>query len=98
MKIDFKKFKKYTKINKSDFVEIDVRELFADNIYNETGVGIADLKLAEKIFSSDENTEFSKEEVSRIRHHAASLLPWFIVGLDNAINQCHEQIMATDSI
>lgn len=43
MKIDFKKFKKYTKIDKSDFVEIDVREMFADNIYNVTGVGIADL-------------------------------------------------------
>ena len=44
MKIDFKKFKKYTKIDKSDFVEIDVREMFADNIYNVTGVGIADLQ------------------------------------------------------
>lgn len=50
MKIDFKKFKKYTKIDKSEFVEIDVREMFADNIFNVTGVGIADLKLAEKFF------------------------------------------------
>lgn len=31
-------------------MEIDVREMFADNIFNVTGVGIADLKLAEKIF------------------------------------------------
>ncbi len=86
MVIDFKKFKKYTKIDKSEFVEIDVREMFADNIYNVTGVGIADLKLAEKIFSSNDTTEFSDEEVSRVRHHAASLLPWFIAGLDDAIH------------
>ena len=66
MKIDFKKFKKYTKIDKSDFVEIDVRKMFADNIYNVTGVGIADLKLAEKIFSSDDDTEFSDDEVRYI--------------------------------
>lgn len=85
MKINFKNFKKYTKIDKSEFVEIDVREMFADNIYNVTGVGIADLKLAEKIFSSDNNTEFSDDEVRRVRHHAASLLPWFIAGLDDAI-------------
>lgn len=85
MKIDFKKFKKYTKIDKSDFVEIDVREMFADNIYNVTGVGIADLKLAEKIFSSDDDTEFSDDEVSRVRHHTASLLPWFLAGLNDAM-------------
>lgn len=85
MKIDFKKFKKYTKIDKSDFVEIDVREMFADNIYNVTGVGIADLKLAEKIFSSDDDTEFSDDEVSRVRHHAALLLPWFLAGLNDAM-------------
>ena len=85
MKIDFKKFKKYTKIDKSDFVEIDVREMFADNIYNVTGVGIADLKLAEKIFSSDDNTEYSDDEVNRLRHHAASLLPWFLAGLNDAM-------------
>jgi hypothetical protein len=84
MKIDFKQFKKYTKIDKSDFVEIDVREMFADNIYNVTGVGIADLKLAEKIFSSDDNTEYS-DEVNRVRHHAASLLPWFLAGLNDAM-------------
>ena len=85
MKIDFKKFKKYTKIDKSDFVEIDVREMFADNIFNVTGVGIADLKLAEKIFSSDGDTEFSDDEVNRVRHHAASLLPWFLDGLNDAM-------------
>ena len=73
MKIDFKKFKKYTKIDKSDFVEIDVREMFAD------------LKLAEKIFSSDDDTEFSDDEVNRVRHHAASLLPWFLAGLNDAM-------------
>lgn len=86
MKINFKKFKKYTKVNKSEFVEIDAREIFADNIYNVTGSGIADLKLAEKIFSSDENTEFSDEEVKRVKNHAASLLPWFLDGLDDAIH------------
>ena len=85
MKIDFKKFKKYTKIDKSDFVEIDVREMFADNIFNVTGVGIADLKLAEKIFSSDDDTEFSDDEVNRVRNHAASLLPWFLAGLNDAM-------------
>ena len=67
-------------------MEIDVREMFADNIYNVTGVGIADLKLAEKIFSSDDNTEYSDDEVGRVRHHAASLLPWFLAGLEDAIH------------
>lgn len=82
MKLNFKKFRKYTKPDRSAFVEVDIREAFADRIYNVTGSGIADLKLAEKIFASDADTDFTEEEAARIRKHAEGSLPWFIAGLE----------------
>ena len=57
-------------------------QAFADRIYNVTGSGIADLKLAEKIFASDADTDFTEEEAARIRKHAEGSLPWFIAGLE----------------
>lgn len=86
MKLNFKKFKKYTKVDHSTFVEIDIRETFADRIYNETGTGIADLKLAEKIYASDENTDFTLDEINRMRKHAEGCIPWFVDGFDNMLN------------
>ena len=86
MKLNFKKFKKYTKVDKLAFVEVDIRETFADRIYNETGTGIADLKLAEKIYASDENTDFTNEEITRMRKHAEGCIPWFLDGFDNMLN------------
>lgn len=86
MILNFKKFKKYTKVDRSAFVEVDIRETFADRIYNETGTGIADLKLAEKIYASDEDTDFTPDEVRRIRKHAEGCIPWFVDGLESMFN------------
>lgn len=85
MKLNFKRFKRFTSISKTSFVEVDVREVFADLIYLQTGTGIADKCLAEKIYKSDEDTDFTDEEVSRIRGHANNCQPWFVDTLKNEI-------------
>ena len=86
MKLNLKKFKKYTNVDRSAFVEVDIRENFADRIYNNTGTGIADLKLAEKIYASDEDTDFTFDEIIRMRKHAEGCIPWFVDGFERMLN------------
>lgn len=83
MKINFKQIKKYSSPKRDKFVLVDIREVLADRIFNETGSGIADLRLSEKIYDSDENTEFSELEVERIKIHVAQVLPWLLAGLED---------------
>lgn len=87
MRIDFKRFKRYKRLDKSVFEIRDVREMFGNLIYEELGYGFADKRLAEKIHDSDENTLFSEEEVDRIRQFAASVNCWFMDGLEEAIKK-----------
>lgn len=86
MIINFKKFRRYTDLSRKAYTEVDAREVFADRIYNVTGRGIADLKLAEKIYMSESNTDYTEEEVERIKRHAELGLPWFIDSLNFYLN------------
>lgn len=86
MKLNFKKFKRYSSMNHSSYTVVDVREVFADLIYLELGTGIADKCLAEKIYKSTEETDFNEEEVARIRAHASKCQPWFADYLEETIN------------
>lgn len=73
-------------MNHSSYTVVDVREVFADLIYLELGTGIADKCLAEKIYKSNEETDFDEKEVARIRAHASKCQPWFADYLEESIN------------
>lgn len=80
-KINFKEFNVYTGVSKKEKKQGDVREIFADVIYN-TANGIRAHSLALKIYQSDGETEFTDEEVKTIVQIAdAQCLPGFIDGL-----------------
>lgn len=81
MKINFKNFKVPTNLDKTNFVEIDIREEFGNMLYNK-GTGIRIHSLAYKIFKSDEETDFDDQEVKEITEYVNSYgTPAFIDGL-----------------
>lgn len=85
-KIDFQHFKIYASISHKASHTVDARENFADMIYNNVN-GIRAHTLAMKIFKSDGETEYSKEEVQMIRSVAEQLcVPGFIDGLNEQLN------------
>lgn len=85
-KINFQQFKVYASITRKNVQTIDAREQFADMIYTHVN-GIRAHALAMKIFKSDGETEYSKEEVQMIRSVAEQLcVPGFIDGLNEQLN------------
>ena len=64
-KINFKEFALKKGIATDDVIILDVRETFADLIYNNTN-GIKALSLAQKIYKSEGLTEFDEEEINMI--------------------------------
>ncbi|WP_294616451.1 hypothetical protein [uncultured Bacteroides sp.] len=63
----------------------DCRESFANVLY-QNGNGIALHALALKIYNSDENTEYTDEEVNLIKEHAnAFCKPFFIDAINRAV-------------
>lgn len=85
-KIDFQHFKIYTTVSRKVAQAVDVRETFANMIYTNVN-GIRAHALAMKIFKSDGETEYSKEEAQMIRSVAEQLcVPGFIDGLNEQLN------------
>lgn len=85
-KINFQHFNIYTTVSRKVAQAVDVREAFADMIYKNVN-GIRAHALAMKIFKSDGETEYSKEEVQMIRSVAEQLcVPGFIDGLNEQLN------------
>lgn len=85
-KINFKEFSVYTGVSRKDKKQGDVRESFADIIYN-TANGVRAHALAMKIYQSEGETEFTDDEVKTIEQIAnAQCLPGFIDGLNEQLN------------
>lgn len=85
-RIDFQHFNVYLSVSHKEARPMDVRETFADMIYNNVN-GIRAHALAMKIFKSDGETEYSKEEAQMIRSVAEQLcVPGFIDGLNEQLN------------
>lgn len=79
--INFQYFKIYTTISHKESRTTDVREAFADTIYNSVN-GIRAHALAMKIYKSDGKTEYSDDEVKLIQAVADKMcVPGFIDGL-----------------
>ena len=66
MNLNLKEIEVFENIAKTKCVVMDIREAFADLIYAR-GAGIKAHALALKVFNSDENTEYTDEEIEQIK-------------------------------
>lgn len=85
MKLNFEKVKFYRGVSKKGTFEQDIREQFADIMY-QTANGVAALTLAQKIYSSEGETEYSDREVSIIRQTAELCTPQLIDAVSGMID------------
>lgn len=84
-RIDFEHFNVYTSVSRKVARPMDVRETFADMIYNNVN-GIKAHALAMKIYENKGAVEYTDEEVQLIRTVAEQLcVPGFIDGLNEQI-------------
>ena len=87
MKINFKEFKVYTNLAKSDSQLINIVTELADGIYK-TAQGIAGHSLALKIYNSKGEEEYTEEEFSIIQNYANQYgTPFFIDALNSIKNE-----------
>lgn len=85
-KLNFQHFKVYASISHKASQTMDVRETFADMIYNNVN-GIRAHALAMKIYKSDGENEYSEEEVKLIQAVADKMcVPGFIDGLSEQLD------------
>ena len=89
MKIDFQHFNVYMAVNRKSARTMDVRESFADMIYNNVN-GIKAHALALKIYESEGEADYTDDEVKLVRIVAERLcVPGFIDGLNEQLDNNH---------
>lgn len=81
-RINFQRFEMYMGIAKKECAVVDIREDFADILYN-IGHGIKTHALAMKIYQSKGVEEYSEEECELIRQYSQSCSPAFIDSINN---------------
>ena len=86
MKIDFEKVEVFTGIAKRQCVVENLKEPFADLIYN-TGRGVAAHALALKIYNSDSETEYTAEECNLIRQYSEMCSPNVIDAIGKLLDE-----------
>lgn len=86
MRIDFQHFNVYLSVSRKEARPMDVRETFADMIYNNVN-GIKAHALALKIYESDGGVDYTDDEVKLVRVVAERLcVPGFIDGLNEQLD------------
>ena len=86
MKIDFQHFNVYQSVSHKEARQVDVRETFADMIYNNVN-GIKAHALALKIYESEGEADYTDDEVKLVRVVAERLcVPGFIDGLNEQLD------------
>ena len=86
MKIDFQHFNVYQSVSHKEARPMDVREVFADMIYNNVN-GIKAHALALKIYESKGEADYTDDEVKLVRIVAERLcVPGFIDGLNEQLD------------
>lgn len=86
MKIDFQHFNVYLSVTRKETRPMDVRETFADMIYNNVN-GIKAHALALKIYESEGEADYTDDEVKLVRVVAERLcVPGFIDGLNEQLD------------
>lgn len=82
-KINFKELNIKTQLNSDETIKVDIRESFANVMYQKM-CGIAALNLAQKIFNSDGEIEYNDNEVALIYECASNFcIPAVIVALNS---------------
>lgn len=81
MEIDFSKIEIFTGVAHRVCTVADVREQFADVIYN-MGNGVASHALALKIYNSKGAEEYSEDECRMITKHSRMCSPAFIDAIE----------------
>jgi hypothetical protein len=89
MKIDFERVEVFTGIAKKQCVVENIREQFADLIYN-TGIGVAAHALALKIYNSDSETEYTEEECNMILKFSERCSPNVIDAIGKLLEQAEK--------
>lgn len=84
MKLNLKRLEVFTNIAKTRCVVMDIREAFADLIYAR-GAGIKAHALALKVYNSDENTEYTEEEIEDIKRYLTMCTPAIIDAITKKI-------------
>ena len=86
MRIDFQNFNVYLSVSRKEARPMDVRETFADMIYNNVN-GIKAHALALKIYESEGEADYTDDEVKLVRIVAERLcVPGFIDGLNEQLD------------
>ena len=86
MKIDFQHFNVYLSVTLKEVRPMDVRETFADMIYNNVN-GIKAHALALKIYESEGEADYTDDEMKLVRIVAERLcVPGFIDGLNEQLD------------
>lgn len=86
MKIDFEHFKMYTDVAHKNTLMQDVREQFANTVY-QTVQGVAGLSLSMKIYKSSGETEYDDTEMNLVKQTAENYTAaMFISSLNEIIN------------
>lgn len=85
-RIDFQHFNVYLSVTRKEARPMDVRETFADMIYNNVN-GIKAHTLALKIYESEGEADYTDDEVKLVRTVAERLcVPGFIDGLNEQLD------------
>lgn len=84
MILNFKNTEIFTNVAKTRCTVMDIREAFADVIYA-NGCGIKAHALALKIYNSDEETDFSEEEIKLIKEYSGLCTPAVIDAIHKKI-------------
>ena len=85
-KLNFKEMEISTCISGNSKIVIDASELFADIVYTKAN-GIKMHSLSLKIYNSDNDTEYTEEEINDILNIASShTTPAFIDGIKMQLN------------
>ena len=85
-RIDFQHFNVYLTVSNKETRPMDVRETFADMIYNNVN-GIKAHALALKIYESEGEADYTDDEVKLVRVVAERLcVPGFIDGLNEQLD------------
>lgn len=85
-RIDFQHFNVYLSVTRKEARPMDVRETFADMIYNNVN-GIKAHALALKIYESEGEADYTDDEVKLVRTVAERLcVPGFIDGLNDQLD------------
>ena len=89
-KINFEALEMYTDIKHTHKIVKDVREEFAQIIY-ERGAGVKMHALAYKVLGSHGETEFTEQECKIIKMIAEQIAPFFIDAIYNVLNQIEDE-------